>query len=95
MQHLTKAWQRACAAHGKEVADDIVRFAEQWADEMEKRMGHGEKLAEIAQSAYTHVQHTTGIQLTHQAAQKAADLLIQAWLHGTALKTCWPQRQPK
>lgn len=62
---------------------EIFRYAESWADMMEKRMAKGEKLEDIAQST-SHEADTDGI--TGYMYGMAVAILTQTWKYGDALK---------
>lgn len=63
-----------------------VRYAEAWADEMEKRMAAGEKLEDIASTASHDVDRRPGFGITGFMYGCAVQMLAQCWEHGEALR---------
>lgn len=78
-----EGWGKAVAANTDPYGAAIMRYAERWADLMEKEMAQGKKLVDIAKST-SHAADAEGI--TGFMYGAAVSTLSQVWEHGDELR---------
>jgi hypothetical protein len=89
-----EAWKKAVEANtlppddpGAAYAACTIRFVEQWADEMERRMEYsGQSVAEVAKAAADEVDRRPGMGITGFMYGWSVGCLAQVWEHGEALR---------
>lgn len=84
MEFKDKAgWERGLSNNTDPYGSGVYRFAESWANLMEKRLVDGKTVADVAQQA-SHDADTEGI--TGFMYGCAVNVLSQAWKHGEELR---------
>lgn len=78
-----KVWKKIVAINNDPYGSCVVRYAERWANAMEKEMESGKSLIDIA-DATSHKADTEGI--TGYMYVCAVSILSQVWEHGEELR---------
>ena len=82
-----ETWQKCKDNNTDPYGGACVSFAEQWADEMEKRMEYtGATVAEVAKAASRDVDRRDGFGITGFMYGCAVQMLAGCWEHGEALR---------
>jgi len=79
-------WARGIENNQDPYGGAIYKFAEQWADEMERLIADGKSVADIAQDASSTVNRRPGFGITGFMYGAAVSILSPSWAHGDELR---------